>query len=930
MFRNNGKASSGINKPFKPPRMVRPGSNGASSLGITKPSSQTTPSTILQRDSKKMTSSTATSFKKPRLIKPETNPSAGQDNVNLNVDTSMSRYFMVVYRKKTMKKNKTWNGDGVLIVKHCHLSLKYDKSGIGKSYTSLASAMKKNINLEEIISIDQYEVEVDYEVVKPQELTQLLGKLSSSTNHNQLVTEDDAINVVVAVAPAPEITTKSRPYKSVMMANDRKSKEVGRIQTKGLIHNRQSMRKPLFTIREDSLVLDKVLEEPDKVIDVIVDPLLCNHLRPHQKQGVKFLYNCVMGITGSDISGALLADEMGLGKTLMTITLIWTLLRQSPYLSQSVIAKKVLVVVPVTLIGNWKKEFKKWLNVNRIAVLTLGSSKNNNNEMMSLRMFGQTKVHQVLLIGYEKLVTVKDVLVQSRIKFDLLVCDEGHRLKSGSSKAIQVLKSLNIKRKVLLSGTPIQNDLEEFYTLIDFINPGILGSYPTFQKEYMKPILRSREPNCTNQEILRIGHEKSQQLILITKPFILRRTNEILNKFLPPRQDLVIFIKPTSYQTKVFGNIIRSKNFECFEDNVSDGVASKTMQAESFAMINLFKKVCNSPSLIKDDNMFNKLISRESNSWWQAALVTVASTSGKLWFLMELLKEISFTTHEKVVVISNYTKTLDLIETLIRGCNNMSFSRLDGSTAANKRDAIINGFNNSSHATNFIFLLSAKSGGAGLNLVGASRLVLVDNDWNPSIDLQAMARIHRDGQKRPCYVYRLITTGCIDEKIFQRQLMKISLSDKFLDDKNNSKDDIFDYQDLKELFKLDLQTQCNTHDLIECPCEGTGEVLSFDEEEKEGEEEKEEKEMDYSQDKGENLGWVSAKSMRSMQESMEEDRMIEKSRKIRGCLNDFSHCDPKFIKNGELESTGDTITDTILKNIDTANRISYILTKTSS
>lgn len=161
----------------------------------------------------------------------------------------------------------------------------------------------------------------------------------------------------------------------------------------------------------------------------------------------------------------------------------------------------------------------------------------------------------------------------------------------------------------------------------------------------------------------------------------------------------------------------------------------------------------------------------------------------------------------------------------------MSHCRLDGSIPAKQRDSIVTSFNR--NPAIFGFLLSAKSGGVGLNLVGASRLILFDNDWNPSVDLQAMSRIHRDGQKKPCFIYRLVTTGCIDEKILQRQLMKNSLSQKFLGDsemrnKESSNDDLFNKEDLKDLFSVHTDTKSNTHDLI-CSCDGLGEEIEYPE-----------------------------------------------------------------------------------------------------
>lgn len=997
MFRNlvpGDNKRPAVNKPFKPPRLVnatntdkRDASNSNTSKsngdaiklnidGSTTVKANTNLSSDLaerKRESFAQKVPRASTAKRPRIQRslsvprPQSNgdsrdelvikESKSESNTNFDQDYA-TRYFMILYRKKTLKKNKTWDGDGVMVLRNSHVSLKREQATADglTLYSNIASGSKKNLNIEDIISVGQYEAEVDYEVTKKTELQALFGRLSKGNNNSDLAledafTDDDSpyTKETQANQGSNGFANPNRPFKAVVKQESVLPKPYKKVESKFFTTNLTIKKQTLFAIQPDSLVMDRVPGDPDKIMDVVVDPLLSRHLRPHQREGVKFLYNSVMGINGSNINGALLADAMGLGKTLMTIALAWTLLKQSPYIEESSVAKKILIIAPVTLIGNWKKEFKKWLSMNRVGILTVGSKQNSRNDLMNIKMFGQTRVHQVLLLGYEKLVTLRDVLVQSRIKFDLLVCDEGHRLKSGSSKALQVLNSLQIKKKVLLSGTPIQNDLEEFFTLINFINPGILGSYPVFQKSYMKPILRSRDPHCYNKDILKLGSEKSEELIQLTKSFILRRTADILAKFLPPRTDLVIFAKPTKVQAKLFQELLNSKNFINFEDMSAFG-DKRSFQAETLAMINLFKKVCNSPSLAQDDNMFNKVllarIEEDFNSdleWWTLAKRVTPSTSSKLLLLMKILSDIRSKTDEKVVVISNYTKTLDLIEQFIIS-HNMAFSRLDGGTPSNKRESIVTNFNKTPAESNFIFLLSSKSGGVGLNLIGASRLILFDNDWNPSIDLQAMARIHRDGQTRPTFIYRLMTTGCIDEKIFQRQLMKISLSNKFLDDQVGSKDDVFDYEDLKELFKLDLETACNTHDLIECHCDGTGEIQStsvsrsnsygessFGEgsgavDDGRDTDKDNDSDGDLELDK-ENKGWVSAKFVKSEQESLSSQS--KNKVKIKGCLNGYQHIDPRKVGNEDLSSCGDIIMDDILFDEKAKSRITYIFTKVS-
>jgi DNA repair and recombination protein RAD54B len=185
-----------------------------------------------------------------------------------------------------------------------------------------------------------------------------------------------------------------------------------------------------------------------------------------------------------------------------------------------------------------------------------------------------------------------------------------------------------------------------------------------------------------------------------------------------------------------------------------------------------------------------------------------------LTVLANLLKKIS-KSKEKVVIVSHFTKTLDIVSQMCKD-NNFLYLRLDGSTNQSKRQTLVDSFN-SEFSNEFIFLLSSKSGGTGLNLIGASRIILFDIDWNPATDTQAMSRIWRDGQKNRVVIYRFLTSGTIEEKIYQRQLTKQSLSDTIMDVQESKKQ--FSSEDLRDIFTLHEDAICNTHDLLDCPCQ---------------------------------------------------------------------------------------------------------------
>ncbi|KAI0812391.1 SNF2 family N-terminal domain-containing protein [Irpex lacteus] len=544
------------------------------------------------------------------------------------------------------------------------------------------------------------------------------------------------------------------------------------------------------------------------VVPVVIDPVLARRLREHQVEGVKFMYECVMAMKGHDGRGCILADEMGMGKTLQTITLVWTLLKQNPYAGIGPVVGKVLIVCPVTLINNWKNEFHKWLGRDRVGVFV------GDKDKALIKQFVNSRIHHVLIIGYERLRSVIQDLQYCIPPIGLIICDEGHRLKSANNKTSAMFEALSTTRRIILSGTPIQNDLGEFHAMADFCNPGLLGNDKSFKKIYEVPILKSRAPDCTAKD-KELGEARLEQLLEVANSFVLRREATILKKFLPPKHEYVVFIAPTKLQRDIFHKILTAEKLDSLVRNST---------ADSLALISMLTKISNSPILLKaaldqanerggEGGIVRSSVVADAVQFLPGrAQVDDVSLSGKLAALANLLRAIYKTTDEKCIIVSHYTSTLSIIEAFCKK-KNYSYHRLDGSTPGPKRQEYVNDFNK------IVFLLSSKAGGVGLNLIGASRLCLVDSDWNPSHDLQSMGRIHRDGQKRPVFIYRFLTAGSIDEKIYQRQITKLGLSDSLLGKGgSDSKSDSFTRKDLRDIFTVHPDTACHTHDLLECPC----------------------------------------------------------------------------------------------------------------
>lgn len=616
-------------------------------------------------------------------------------------------------------------------------------------------------------------------------------------------------------------------------------------------------------------------------VPVVIDPRIAKILRPHQVEGVKFMYRCITGLAMKDYLeqenllksidpnetldndqdfeventkeqevhtdnedtppsesvfkkpsnsyGCIMADEMGLGKTLQCITLMWTLLKQGPQ-GKSMI-DKCIIVCPSSLVNNWANELVKWLGSGTISPLAIDGKKSslslmgNDSVAQAINQWGRARgrniVKPVLIISYETL--RRNVQELNNCPVGLLLADEGHRLKNCGSLTYTALNNINCSRRIILSGTPIQNDLTEYFALLNFANPGLLGTRLQFRKNFEIPILLSRDADATDKEVKR-GKQQLLKLSEIVSKFIIRRTNDILSKYLPCKYEHVIFVNLKPIQLTLYSKLLSSRDMEkMIKMNEQNNSLNDTNSSNSgngtggapLRAIGILKKLCNHPNLLDwekelgiDDTPDELLNTNDSNR-----RNVNTEWSGKFSILERFLHKIHTESDDKIVIISNYTHTLDLIEKMCR-YKRYGVVRLDGTMTINKRQKLVDRFNDP-NGQEFIFLLSSKAGGCGINLIGANRLILMDPDWNPAADQQALARVWRDGQKKDCFIYRFITTGSIEEKIYQRQSMKMSLSSCVVD----SKDDVerlFSVDDLRKLFLFNKDTSCETHETFHC------------------------------------------------------------------------------------------------------------------
>ncbi|KNE64752.1 hypothetical protein AMAG_10102 [Allomyces macrogynus ATCC 38327] len=492
------------------------------------------------------------------------------------------------------------------------------------------------------------------------------------------------------------------------------------------------------------------IKEEDKEVAVVIDPTLGRILRPHQITGVEFMYQCVIGERVEGI-------------------------------------EKAIIVCPSSLVRNWANELVKWLGENAIHPLCADNKGSKEQSINNIKQFvsahGRGVIYPILIISYESLRIYSENLGKSEI--GLMLCDEGHRLKNPDSQTYHALNALNVPRRVILSGTPIQNDLTEYFSLLNFACPTLLGDGAQFRKYYQIPIERGRDANATEQE-RDLCEERMRALVKQANSVMIRRTQDLLRMYLPTKQEHVVFIKLAPEQEAMYRAYLASDDVK----RLLRGKDSQPLQA-----IGYLKKLVNHPKLVDEKRLLN------------------VAQGGKLVVLERMLHKIKTTTKDKIVLISNYTQTLDVMEQL---CQSRAWGslRLDGTMTVKKRQKLVDQFNDP-NGSEFVFLLSSKAGGCGLNLIGANRLILFDPDWNPASDMQALARVWRDGQQKTCFIYRFIATGTIEEKIFQRQCHKQMLSNCVVDAETDVERH-FSLDNLKELFQYNDATLSDTHASYKC------------------------------------------------------------------------------------------------------------------
>ncbi|KAG6840217.1 hypothetical protein C0991_008138 [Blastosporella zonata] len=456
-------------------------------------------------------------------------------------------------------------------------------------------------------------------------------------------------------------------------------------------------------------------------------------MRAYQLQGL----NWMVSLHHNGLNG-ILADEMGLGKTLQTISFLSYLKHYRD------IAGPHLVVVPKSTLQNWQREFEKWTpDVN---VVILQGTPQERAEIIASRLI--TQDFEVCITSYEMCLIEKSAF--KKFSFEYIVIDEAHRIKNVDSILSQIVREFMSRGRMLITGTPLQNNLKELFALLNFICPEIFVDYADLDSFLHK------DDSGTDVE-----EEKSKKVVealhKILRPFLLRRVKADVEKNLLPKKEINIYVGLTEMQRKWYRSVLEKDI-----DAVNGLTGKKEGKTRLMNMVMQLRKVTCHPYLFDGAEPGPPYTTDEH----------LIENSGKMLILDKLLKAMKVK-GSRVLIFSQMSRVLDILEDycLFR---QYKYCRIDGGTAHDDRIVAIDEYNKPD-SEKFIFLLTTRAGGLGINLTTADIVVLYDSDWNPQADLQAMDRAHRIGQTKQVYVFRFITEGSVEERMLERAAQKLRL-----------------------------------------------------------------------------------------------------------------------------------------------------------
>uniref|UniRef100_A0A8C6YGR3 Chromodomain helicase DNA binding protein 9 n=1 Tax=Naja naja TaxID=35670 RepID=A0A8C6YGR3_NAJNA len=523
----------------------------------------------------------------------------------------------------------------------------------------------------------------------------------------------------------------------------------------------------LQALRLDSRRLDRPPPNSWKKIEQSREYKNGNQLREYQLEGLNWLL-----FNWYNRQNCILADEMGLGKTIQSITFLYEILLNG-------IRGPFLIIAPLSTITNWEREFRTWADLN---VVVYHGSMISRQMIQRYEMYFRDSQGRIIRDTYkfQAIITTFEMILGgcpelNAIEWRCVIIDEAHRLKNRNCKLLEGLKLMNLEHKVLLTGTPLQNTVEELFSLLHFLEPLRFPAESTFMQEFGD--LKTEE--------------QVQKLQAILKPMMLRRLKEDVEKKLAPKQETIIEVELTNIQKKYYRAILE-KNFAF----LSKGAGQANVPNLVNTMMEL-RKCCNHPYLIKgaEEKILGEFRETYSPSAPDFHLQAMIQSAGKLVLIDKLLPKMKAGGH-KVLIFSQMVRCLDILEDYLIHKRYL-YERIDGRVRGNLRQAAIDRFSKPD-SDRFVFLLCTRAGGLGINLTAADTCIIFDSDWNPQNDLQAQARCHRIGQNKAVKVYRLITRNSYEREMFDRASLKLGLDKAVLQSMSGRENSVGGIQQLSK------------------------------------------------------------------------------------------------------------------------------------
>ncbi|KAI5864564.1 hypothetical protein GGS23DRAFT_453185 [Durotheca rogersii] len=526
------------------------------------------------------------------------------------------------------------------------------------------------------------------------------------------------------------------------------------------------------------------LLDPKKVEPFKIPVAINAELRSYQQEGVNWLHF----LNKYHLHG-ILCDDMGLGKTLQTLCIV-----ASDHFNRAEEFKRTsapdvrklpsLIVCPPTLSGHWQQELKTFAPFLGVTAFVGPPTERRAKA-------AQFATTDIVITSYE--VCRNDTEYLEKQSWNYIVLDEGHLIKNPKAKITLAVKRLASNHRLILTGTPIQNNVLELWSLFDFLMPGFLGAEKVFLDRFAKPIAASRfsKASSKEQEAGALAIEALHKQVL---PFLLRRLKEEVLDDLPPKILQNYYCDLSDLQRKLFEDFTKKQGKKLTEEASRD---DKEAKQHIFQALQYMRKLCNSPALVMTPS--HKLYEETQRFLAkQGTSVEDPTHAPKLTALKDLLVDCGIGVEgndsndplyqpikpHRALIFCQMKEMLDMVQNTVlkRMLPSVSYLRLDGSVEANKRQDIVNKFNKDPSYD--CLLLTTSVGGLGLNLTGADTVIFVEHDWNPQRDLQAMDRAHRIGQKKVVNVYRLITRGTLEEKILSLQAFKIDVASTVVNQQN--------------------------------------------------------------------------------------------------------------------------------------------------